>query len=178
MAFSEISKKLTHCGISVAGVFSSLSLLNIAISCTARETYAGALLDAFPLSRFLARLDSNMKKQKLPIVSIVFMSAMTIPFSILVEWSGLLTVIQQMIQIAAYIALHFLLMVKKMKKEEAALKTREENIELTAYDSIARMSRPDIDSIEDKELNRNEEDDEENLTEKFVGSALWRFVCH
>lgn len=124
-----------------------------------------------------------MKKQKLPIVSIVFMSVMTIPFSffdfaILVEWSGLLTVIQQMIQIAAYIALHFLLMVKKMKKEEAALKTREENIELTAYDSIARMSRPDIDSIEDKELNRNEEDDEENLTEKFVGSALWRFVCH
>ena len=157
--------------------------MNIAISCTARETYAGALLDAFPLSRFLARLDSNMKKQKLPIVSIVFMSVMTIPFSffdfsILVEWSGLLTVIQQMIQIAAYIALHFLLMVKKMKKEEAALKTREENIELTAYDSIARMSRPDIDSIEDKELNRNEEDDEENLTEKFVGSALWRFVCH
>lgn len=157
--------------------------MNIAISCTARETYAGALLDAFPLSRFLARLDSNMKKQKLPIVSIVFMSVMTIPFSffdfsILVEWSGLLTVIKQMIQIAAYIALHFLLMVKKMKKEEAALKTREENIELTAYDSIARMSRPDIDSIEDKELNRNEEDDEENLTEKFVGSALWRFVCH
>lgn len=58
-AFSEISKKLPHCQngwlaywISVAGLLSAISLLNIAISCTSRETYAAALIGSLPFSRF------------------------------------------------------------------------------------------------------------------------------
>ena len=117
--FSEISKKLPYCSngwlgywINVAGIFSALSMLNIAISCTGRETFAGALLDAFPFSNYLSRLSNNMKHEPLPIISLVFMSVITIPFtlfdfSMLVEWSGLLTVIQQLIQVASFIALRF-----------------------------------------------------------------------
>lgn len=186
VAFSDISKKLPLCSngwlaywISVAGVFSALSLLNIAISCTSRETYAGALLDAFPFSQFLGRLDNNRKHQKLPIVSIVFMSVMTIPFSffdfsLLVEWSGLLTVIQMMIQIAAYIALRFPSMVNKMEKEEASLRVRADNVELTSHESLAVMSRPDINSNEDDGIKGNDEQEEkEDLSDKFIVPGGW-----
>ncbi|OHT00367.1 putative polyamine transporter [Tritrichomonas foetus] len=114
-AFSGISRKLPHCGngwlsfwISLAGVFSSLSLLNVALSCTGRELYACGVINAFPFSKYFAKLQPNFKKEQAPIISIVFMSVLTIPFSLfdfsmLVEWTGLLTVIAQVIQIAVYI---------------------------------------------------------------------------
>ena len=179
-AFSDISKKLPHCEngwlgywISVAGVFSALSLLNIAISCTGRETYAGAQLDAYPLSRYLARLHNNMKHEPLPIVALVLMSLLTIPFSffdfsILVEWSGLLTVLQQLIQIAAFIALRFPSMVKRMKKEQAQLRAKLEKTEISDQISIEEPFNND-ENIEDFEI----DDDYNDLSNKFVIPGGW-----
>ena len=190
-AFSDISKKLPHCQngwlgywISVAGIVSALSLLNIAITCTGRETYAGALLDAFPFSKYLGRLDNNMKKEPLPIVSLVFMAVLTIPFSlfdfsILVEWSGLLTVIQQLIQVAAFIALRFPSMVKRMKREQAILRARVEAVELSSIDASAQVSRAEQQSLEedirnrDKGLENPTDDDIEDLSDKFVIPGGW-----
>lgn len=189
-AFSEISKKLPHCEngwlsicISVAGIFSALSLLNIAISCTGRETYASALLDSFPFSSFLARLDNNMKHQPLPIVSLTFMSLMTIPFSffdfsILVEWSGLLTVIQQMIQIASFIALRFPSMVERMKREQAELRQRAGIVDSQSSEQdIIRIelsnSDEDDDENESKNENSNENDFVEDLSNKFIIPGGW-----
>lgn len=181
-AFSDISKKLPHCEngwlaywISIAGVFSALSLLNIAISCTGRETYAGALLDAYPLSRYLGRLDNNMKHEPLPIVALVLMSVLTIPFSffdfsLLVEWSGLLTVLQQMIQIAAFIALRFPSMVKRMKREQAILRARIESVELSSVNASQQVSIAENQSLED---NEHADDDDFDLSDKFVIPGGW-----
>lgn len=191
-AFSDISKKLPHCGngwlaywISVAGIVSALSLLNIAVSCTGRETYAGALLDAFPFSKYLGKLNNNMKHEPLPIVSLVFMSVLTIPFSLfdfsmLVEWSGLLTVIQQLIQIAAFIALRFPSMIRRMKREQAILRARVEAVELSSIDASTQVSRAEQQSLEEDIRNRNREldvptdDDEINdLSDKFIIPGGW-----
>lgn len=190
-AFSDISKKLPHCQngwlaywISVAGIVSALSLLNIAISCTGRETYAGALLDAFPFSKYLGRLHNNMKHEPLPIIALVFMSVMTIPFSlfdfsILVEWSGLLTVIQQLIQVAAYIALRFPKMVRRMKREQAILRARVEAVELSSIDASAQVSKAEQQSLEDDIRNRNREledpsdENSEDLSDKFIVPGGW-----
>lgn len=180
-AFAEISLKLPHCGsgwlsywINVAGIISALSMLNIAISCTGRETYAGALLDAFPFSHYLGRLNNNMKHEPLPIISLCFMSIITLPFtlfdfSMLVEWSGLLTVIQQLIQVAAYIALRFPKMVKRMKREQAILRARVEAVELSSIDASAQVSKAEQQSLEID----NENDDYEDLTNKFVVPGGW-----
>ncbi|KAK8837532.1 hypothetical protein M9Y10_036531 [Tritrichomonas musculus] len=176
-AFSDISKKLPHCSngwlgywISVAGILSGLSMLNIAISCTGRETYAGALLDAFPLSNYLSRLHNNVKKEPLPIISLAFMSVITIPFtlfdfSILVEWSGLLTVIQQLIQVAAYIALRFPSMVQKMKKNQEILRARVEAVEISNIDDSEHEDAESKDVIN------------EDLSDKFIVPGGWLGVA-
>ena len=176
-AFSEISRKLPYCEngwlgywISVAGVFSALSLLNIAISCTGRETYAGALLDAYPLSRYLARLNNNMRQEPLPIVALVLMSVLTIPFSffdfsMLVEWSGLLTVLQQMIQIAAFIALRFPSMVRRMKREQAKLRTQ-----LNQVESSSVGENQPSEKVEDFD---DEDEDYLDLSNKFIIPWGW-----
>lgn len=179
-AFADISKKLPHCEngwlgywISVAGVFSALSLLNIAISCTGRETYAGAMLDAYPLSRYLARLHNNMKHEPLPIIALILMSVLTIPFSffdfsILVEWSGLLTVIQQLIQIAAFIALRFPSMVKRMKKEQVEIKAKLNSLEISAQDSIEDDQSLETETeIDDFDVDYND------LSNKFIIPGGW-----
>ena len=184
-AFADISEKLPHCGngwlgywISIAGILSALSMLNIAISCTGRETYAGALLDAFPFSRYLGKLHNNMKHEPLPIVALVFMSIITIPFqffdfSMLVEWSGLLTVIQQLIQIAAFIALRFPSMVKRMKREQAILRARVEAVELSSIDASVQVSKAEQESLEQ---DANENNDIEDLSDKFIIPGGWAGV--
>ncbi|KAK8871305.1 hypothetical protein M9Y10_007025 [Tritrichomonas musculus] len=183
-AFADISEKLPHCGngwlgywISVAGILSALSMLNIAISCTGRETYAGALLDAFPFSRYLGRLNNNMKHEPLPIIALVTMSVLTVPFtffdfSMLVEWSGLLTVLQQLIQVAAYIALRFPKMVKRMKREQAILRARVEAVELSSIDASIQVSKAEQQSLAEDDDNYDYED----LTNKFVVPGGWAGV--
>ena len=185
-AFSEISKKLPYCQngwlsywISIAGVISAISLLNIAISCTARETYAGAVIGSLPLCHFLGRMNKNAKNQPLPIVAIVFMAVMTIPFSffnftLLVEWSGLLTVIQQMIQIAAFIALRIPSMVKKMRTKQAVLKNCQSDPKLSSYDSIARLSNNSLeDELKILEDSPQIDLDDEDLSNKFIIPGGW-----
>ena len=94
------------------------------------------------------------------------MSVITIPFtlfdfSILVEWSGLLTVIQQLIQVAAYIALRFPSMVQKMKKNQEILRARVEAVEIS--------------NIEDSEHEDAESKDviNEDLSDKFIVPGGW-----
>ncbi|OHT08032.1 putative Amino acid permease [Tritrichomonas foetus] len=187
-AFSDIAWLLPHCGsgwlsywISVAGVVSALSLLNIAVLCTGRETYAGALLDAFPFSKYLGKLNNNMKGEPLPIVSLVVMAVFTIPFSffdftMLVEWSGLLTVIQQLIQIASFIACRFPNWVRRMKRERAIISARVEKVELSSIDASRDVSKADQESLEEdaKRIDLPEEDDGiEDLSDKFVIPGGW-----
>ena len=185
-SFSDISKKLPHCSsgwlgywIDVAGILSALSMLNIAISCTGRETFAGALLDAFPFSKYLSRLHNNMKHEPLPIISLVFMSVLTIPFtlfdfSLLVEWSGLLTVIQQLIQISAFIALRFPSMVKRMRRNQAILRARVDAVELSSIEVSTQISK------NEKKDSSESGDEFEDLKDKFVVPGGWTgvaFVC-
>ena len=180
-AFSDVAWELPYCGsgwlsywISVAGVISGLQLLNIAISCTGRETYAGAILDAFPFAYYLGKLHKNMKGEPLPIISLVLMSVLTIPFAyfdftFLVEWSGFLTVLQQLIQVASYIACKFPRCIRKMKRERALIYARVERIELSSIDAATQLSKADQESLEDD--NRIEE--EEDLSNKFVVPWGW-----
>ncbi|OHS98896.1 hypothetical protein TRFO_34763 [Tritrichomonas foetus] len=186
-AFADVSKLLPYCGngwlsywISIAGVISAIQLLNIAVLCTGRETYAGALMDAFPFGRYLGKLNNNMKGEPLPIVSLVVMSVLTIPFSFfdftyLVEWSGLLTVIQQLIQVASYIACRFPSMIRRMKRQRAILAARVEAVELSSIDAATQVSRADQESLEDdaKRMDIPDGDDEEDLSDKFIVPWGW-----
>ena len=115
-AFAPVSKKLPHCSngwlsiwISISGACSSLSLMNVALSCTGRELYACGNIDAIPFSSFFSKLHNNFNGDKTPLISIIFMGLITIPlsffdFSKLVEWTGILTVIAQLIQVVVFIA--------------------------------------------------------------------------
>lgn len=115
-AFSTVAKQLPYCEngwlsfwISLAGALSSLSLLNVALSCTGRELYAGGRIGAFPFSWFIGQLNVNLRKDLIPVRGIVIMSLLTLPlslfdFAMLVEWTGLLTVLAQVIQIAIFIS--------------------------------------------------------------------------
>jgi hypothetical protein len=108
-----------------------LSLLNVAISCTGRELYAGGRLQAYPFSSFVSKMPLNRDGDPAPIPAIVIMSVLTIPFclfdfSFLVEWSSLLTVISQMVQIVVFVLCRvpcFLdrLKAKQEQKDEASL---------------------------------------------------------
>ncbi|OHT09268.1 hypothetical protein TRFO_21932 [Tritrichomonas foetus] len=190
-AFADVAWLLPYCGsgwlsywISIAGVISALQLLNIAVSCTGRETYAGALMDAFPFSRYLGKLHKNMKGEPLPIISLVFMSVLTIPFSFfdftfLVEWSGLLTVLQQLVQVASYIACRFPSMVRRMKREKAILAAHVEAVELSSIDAASQVSRADQESLEEdarrtgKTFDEDMLDDEEDISDKFIVPGGW-----
>ncbi|KAH0789848.1 Amino acid permease [Histomonas meleagridis] len=113
--FASISLKLPHCSsgwlekwISFAGVCSSLSLLNVALSCTGRELYASGRIGAFPFSSYLGRLTNNCKKEPTPMIGIIVMSVLTIPlslidFSSLLQLTGITTVLAQLIQVVVLI---------------------------------------------------------------------------
>jgi amino acid transporter len=129
-SWSTVARELPYCSngwlsfwISLAGACSSLSLLNVALSCTGRELYAGANLDSFPFSSFLRKMHLNFRDDPAPIRSIVMMSLFTLPFSLfdfswLVEWSGLLTVISQFIQIAIFTLCRFPCYLERLKSKE------------------------------------------------------------
>lgn len=87
----------------------------------------------------------------------------------LVNWSGFLTVIQQLIQVAVYIALRFPKMVKRMKREQAILRARVESVELSSIDASAQVSRAEQQSLE---MDTND-DDIEDLSNKFVVPGGW-----
>ena len=114
-AFSTVARELPYCQngwlsfwISLAGALSSLSLLNVALSCTGRELYAGGRIGAFPFSWFIGQLNANLRHDLIPVRGILIMSLLTLPlslfdFAMLVEWTGLLTVMAQVIQIVIFI---------------------------------------------------------------------------
>lgn len=145
--FGTISELLPYCEnkwlshwINTAGVLSALSLLNSAVSCTGRETYAGGIFGSYPFSNLFARLDKNLKKESAPVFSLVFMSLLTIPFAffdfeLLVEWSGLLTVLQQVFQVAAFIAGRFPKMVDRMIRRRAMEISKAEQVEMSSLDA-------------------------------------------
>lgn len=180
--FGDVAYKLPYCSngwlshwINAAGVLSALSLLNVAISCTGRETYAGGLFGAFPVSEFFRRLDKNFKKERVPICSMVFMSLITIPFcffdfEFLVEWSGLLTVIQQLIQVCSFIACRFPNCMRRMMRNRALKAARRESVELSSLEG-----QRDLDSIHSREEHSREEriPDKDDLKDKFVIPGGW-----
>jgi amino acid transporter len=148
--FSTVVNSLPYCAsgwlsiwISVAGAFSSLSLLNVALSCTGREVYASARIGAFPLANFLGKLDSNCKNDALPIRGVVFMSLLTVPFTFfgfswLVAWTGVLTIAAQLVQCAVFCALrvpsHMAKMARRLGPEDSSANidfvlVSEENLE-------------------------------------------------
>ena len=181
--FGDVAYKLPYCGsgwlshwINIAGVLSALSLLNVAISCTGRETYAGGLFGAFPVSEFFRRLDKNFKKERVPIASMVFMSIITIPFcffdfEFLVEWSGLLTVIQQLIQVCSFIACRIPKCMRRMIRNRALKAARRESVELSSLEG-----QRDLDSYKNPEDHEEVDDhipDKDDLKDKFVIPGGW-----
>jgi amino acid transporter len=115
-SFAANARKLPYCEngwlsnwISVAGAASSLSLLNAALSCNGRELYASGGLNTFPFSGWLRTMDKNLRGEPCPVRAIVLEAVLTIPFSLfdfgmLVEWSSLMLVLAQLVQIAIFIA--------------------------------------------------------------------------
>jgi amino acid transporter len=115
-SFATNARKLPHCEngwlsdwISVAGAVSSLSLLNAALSCNGRELYASGQLNTFPFSDWLGTMDKNLRDEPCPVRAIVLEAVLTLPFALfdfgmLVEWSSLMLVLAQLIQIAIFIA--------------------------------------------------------------------------
>jgi amino acid transporter len=183
-AFSAVAWRLPFCEsgwlshwITFAGGLSALSLLNVAVSCTGRELYAGGCLDTLPFSKLWSRLDPNMKGEPTPICSLVFTALLTVPFSffdfeVLVEWSGLLTVLMQLVQFAAFIACRFPSMMEKYMKSQNLW----HKIVLDKPDELSA-----IDEKEDLNLNNQEEPKEEEikmvteeeLKDKFVIPGGW-----
>jgi amino acid transporter len=114
-SFAEVAKKVPYCSngwlsfwISLAGALSALSLLNVALSCTGRETYAAGKMLAYPGGSLVGRLHKNCRGDSLPIIGIVIMSLLTVPmslfaFDVLVGWSGLLTAVTQLIQVVVFV---------------------------------------------------------------------------
>lgn len=114
-SFGSVAKQLPHCSngwlsfwISLVGAASSLSLLNAALSCNGRELYASARLGAYPFSNFLSKMDTNFRGDICPIRTIVILAMLTLPFCLfdfswLVEWSILLIVLGQFVQMAVFI---------------------------------------------------------------------------
>lgn len=156
-SFSSVARKLPYCSngwlsfwISLAGAFSSLSLLNVALTCTGRELYAGGKIGAFPFSSFVGKMQKNFKKEPLPVRGILIMSFLTIPLSFLnfdqlIEWTGLLTVIAQFIQIAIFIACRIPSCMENYRKTLA--KSNDDNIVSLYGDSESEQSIP---NLEDK----------------------------
>lgn len=188
-AYADVSLLLPYCEngwlrhwITLAGCLSGISLLNVAISCTGRETYAGGCLGSFPFSKFFAKLNRNMKGELIPICSLCFMSILTIPFTLfdfnmLVEWSGLLSVIQQLLQIAAYIACKFPSCIDRFRRDKALLLARVEQIELDSMDAENEIRKAELEALEDK---TEVIDDEEDLKDKFIVPGGWwgvAFTC-
>jgi amino acid transporter len=116
-AFAEVAKTLPHCEngwlsawLSVAGALAALSLLNVAISCTGREFYAGGVIEAFPFSQFFAQMSDNCRGDPVPLRGMAAVSLLALPmsaldFGLLVSWSGFLGAIAQLIQVAIFVAL-------------------------------------------------------------------------
>jgi hypothetical protein len=114
-SFAAVANNLPHCTngwlslwISLGGAISSLSPLNAALSCNARELYASAGLGWYPFAHFLNILHPNLRCDLAPIRTIVLWAVLMLPFSLfdfswLLEWSSLLVVLGQFVQIAVFL---------------------------------------------------------------------------
>lgn len=114
-SFGASASLLPHCHsgwlswwISLGGAISSLSILNVAIGCTGRDTYAMAKTDALPFSKFFSKLSYTKKhKDALPRRAFILIAILCLPlsffsFDILVSVDGLLTCLVFVFQVAAY----------------------------------------------------------------------------
>jgi amino acid transporter len=98
--------------IRLAGFLSSMGTFLVAIAMTSREFYAGSIFGSFPFSAQIRRLAKTLGGETSPIVAMFLMTLFTIPFSYsdltwLGEWSGILTVMQVLVQCAAFVAMRF-----------------------------------------------------------------------
>jgi amino acid transporter len=165
--FSTVAWSLPYCSsgwlaywISMAGALAGLSLLNVALSCTGRELYAGGLLDGIPFAKYVAVIQPNCRGDPLPIRGIVIMSLLTLPLSMfgfqwLVKWSGLLGVITQVIQGILFILLRVPNWVERIRAKQRASKEEGEN-----HPSYVQAQEPIITV-------------EANLTDKFIIAGGW-----
>jgi amino acid transporter len=179
--FSSVSKLLPYCEsgwlsvwISIAGVCSALSLLNVALSCTGRETYASALVGAFPFGSALGRLDTFRGGDPLPLRGIVLMSILTVPFSLfdfalLISWNGPLTVLAQCMQIATFVAIRrgSIAGPKKQEMQDALIP------EQTIDQGMLPERADEVIVIEENVAEREELLGEEELENKFTIPGGW-----
>jgi amino acid transporter len=154
-SFGSIANELPHCSngwlsswISVGGAVSSLSLLNAALSCTGRELYASAMLRAYPFSDFLGTMDVNTRGDSCPIRAIGVWAVLTLPFSLfdfswLVEWSSLLVVLGQFVQIAIFIVCRLQCL------KDRWTKNREESSSMPSYTVMTPVKDQEL-IVEDK----------------------------
>jgi amino acid transporter len=153
-SFSSIAKELPYCSngwlsfwISLGGVASSLSLLNAALSCNGRELYASAKLGAYPFSAFLGKMGENVRGDACPMRAILVWAVLTLPFSLfdfswLVEWSSLLMVLGQFIQIAIFIVCRL-----ECLRDRWAAK-REESSSMPPYTAMNPVKDRDLEAEE------------------------------
>jgi amino acid transporter len=131
-AFAKVARLLPHCQngwlsfwISLGGALAALSLLNVALSCTGREFYAGGSIGAVPfVARFFGKMHANCRDVKLPLRGIVFMAVLTLPMSLmdfgfLVNWSGFLGALAQICQASIFIALRIPSYMQKVRRRQA-----------------------------------------------------------
>jgi amino acid transporter len=156
-SFASIAKELPHCSngwlsswISLGGAVSSLSLLNAALSCNGRELYASAKLKAYPFSGWLSTMDLNLRGDLCPIRAIVVWAVLTLPFSLfdfsmLVEWSSLLMVMGQFVQVAIFIVCRVPCL------RDRCAKKKEESSSMPSYTIMAPANDQQMDG-EDKFL--------------------------
>jgi amino acid transporter len=158
-SFASAARKLPYCEngwltfwLSISGAGASLSLCNVALSCTGREYYAGASFDAFPLSKYIAVLWTNFKGDPMPLKGILVMSALTVPFALLgfdwlVQWSGYLGVMTQVIQAIIFLLLRSQWYMNKIasrgirKFEEGALEGSSDTAGYTAGNDVISIER-------------------------------------
>jgi amino acid transporter len=153
-AFASAARKLPYCSsgwltfwLSLSGSAASLSLLNVALSCTGRELYAGAAFDAFPFSKLIAVVQPNCRGDPMPIRGILVMAALTLPFALmgfgwLVEWSGYLGVIAQVIQGIIFLLLRCECYARRFTKSPP--KRIDDTSSGTAYAVAVEQPEPEI----------------------------------
>jgi amino acid transporter len=142
-AFASAARKLPYCSsgwltfwLSLSGSAASLSLLNVALSCTGREFYAGATFNAFPFSKQIAVVQPNCKGDPMPIRGVLVMAAFTLPLALmgfgwLVEWSGYLGVMSQVIQGIIFLLLRTECYTRRFARNQQ--KRAEETSDSTTY---------------------------------------------
>jgi hypothetical protein len=84
--------------------------MNVTLSTSGREMWAGGVIDALPCAPFFARMRPNWKGDPLPMRTICCMALLILPmqfmsFASLVDWSAFLGALAQIIQVAIFFAL-------------------------------------------------------------------------